>query len=40
MGQLINEYFKAKEFKKRNRKRSSEWQTRRTNVVLEFLRYA
>jgi predicted DNA-binding ribbon-helix-helix protein len=29
----------TKEFKKRNRKRSAEWQGRRTNIVLEFLRY-
>ena len=40
MGQLINEYYQTKEFKKRNRKHSKEWQTRRTNIVLEFLRYA
>lgn len=40
MGQLINEYFENKEFKKRSRKRSEKWQTRRTNIVLEFLRYA
>ena len=40
MGQLINEYLSNKEFKKRNRKRSKKWQSRRTNIVLEFLRYA
>ena len=40
MGKLINEFLNAKEFKKRNRKRSSQWQLRRTNILLEFLKYA
>ena len=40
MGILINEYYKNKEFKKRNRGRSANWQTRRTNVLLAFLKYA
>ena len=40
MGILINEYYKNKEFKKRSRSRSADWQTRRTNVLLNFLKYA
>ena len=40
MGCLIAEYFENKEFKKRSRKRSENWQRRRTNVVLSFLEYA
>ncbi len=39
MGQLINEYLNSREFKKRSRKRSAEWQLRRTNILLEFLKY-
>ena len=39
MGKLINEYLNSREFKKRNRKRSPEWQLRRTNILLEFLKY-
>ncbi len=40
MGKLVEEYFNANEFKKRSRKRSAEWQSRRTNVLLDFLKYA
>ena len=40
MGMLIQEYFENKEFKKRNRSRAANWQTRRTNINLAFLRYA
>ena len=40
MGILINEYYKNKEFKKRNRGCSADWQLRRTNVLLNFLKYA
>ena len=40
MGILEYEFLNNREFKKRSRKRSSEWQSRRTNIVLEFLRYA
>ena len=40
MGILINEYYQNREFKKRNRSRSSDWQRHRTNINLAFLRYA
>ena len=40
MGILIDEYYKSREFKKRNRSRSADWQLRRTNINLAFLRYA
>ena len=40
MGYLITEFYKNKEFKKRSRKRSQDWQKRRTSVLLAFLKYA
>ena len=40
MGILINEYYQNREFKKRTRGRSADWQLRRTNINLAFLRYA
>ncbi len=38
--QLINEFLKNREFKKRSRQRSPDWQKRRTNILLKFLDYA
>ena len=40
MGILITEYYQNKEFKKRNRTRSTNWQLRRTNILISFLQYA
>ena len=40
MGILITEYYQNKEFKKKNRSRSPDWQARRTNINLAFLKYA
>ena len=37
---LITEYLRNKEFKKRSRFRSPNWQKRRTNILISFLKYA
>ena len=40
MGYLITEFYESREFKKKSRKRTQDWQKRRTNVLLGFLKYA
>lgn len=40
MGQLVKEFLSSKEFCRKSRKISADWQSRKNNIILSFISYA